>query len=189
MISFSSGSARPPACCMPRINSAGKSPIRRDSASSSSFQDIWCLPNLKRHADSGDRFRMTVLREPLEQLVSHIAWIRFQTESEQSRAFRSLPDNVKRLAERLVALFAGQRRSARELSWHRWSLPIWPFSIIVRRATLLPQVKGSVAPGMLRRARRDLEGMDFVGLSEYMPDVFDYLSFRFGWSRPRVTCA
>ncbi len=157
----------------------GKKP---DPASFSNFEFIsghLVYPNLKRHADSGDRFRMTVLREPLEQLVSHIAWIRFQTEPEQSRAFRSLPDNVKRLAERLTRFSPGNAE-ALESFMASLESPDLAFFDNCQTRYLLPQVKGSVAPGMLRRARRDLEGMDFVGLSEYMPDVFDYLSFRFG---------
>lgn len=136
-------------------------------------------PNLKRHADGGDRFTMTVLRQPVEQLVSHIAWIRFQTESEQSRAFRSLPDNVKRLAERL-ATFSPGNAEALENFLASLEPPDLAFFDNCQTRYLLPQVKKSVAPGMLRRARRNLEAMDFVGISESMPDVFDYLSFRFG---------
>lgn len=136
-------------------------------------------PNLKRHVDAGNRFTMTVLRRPVEQLISHIAWIRFQTEAEQSRAFRSLPDSVKRLAERL-SKFPLSNPEALEHFMASLEPPDLGFFDNCQTRYLLPPVKGSVGPGMLRRARRTLEAMSFVGLSEYLPDVFDCLSYSLG---------
>jgi len=169
------------AACLPHAENQFRG-TQPDPSRFSKFEFIsghLVLPNLRRNADAGNRFTMTVLREPLEQLVSHIAWIRFQTESEQSRAFRSLPDNVKRLAERLSRFDPGNPE-ALENFMASLEPPDLGFFDNCQTRYLMPQVRESVAPGMLRRARRNLEAMDFVGVSEYMHDVFDYLSFRFG---------
>lgn len=164
--------------CLPHAENKfrGKQP---DPNRFSKFQFIsghLVYPNLKRHADDGNRFTMTVLREPVEQLISHIAWIRFQTEDAQSRAFRSLPDNVKRLAERLSRI-SPANPDALEHFLGSLKPPDLGFFDNCQTRYLLPAVKDVVGPGMLRRAKHNLQAMDFVGLSEYMPDVFDYLSY------------
>jgi len=141
-------------------------------------------PNLKRYADGGDRFKMTIIRNPIEQLISHIAWIRYQTEPEQRRAFRSLPDHVKRLAEGL-SRFDPSNADALEKFLSSLKPPDIGFFDNCQTRYLIPNFKGVISPGMLRRARRNLEAMDFVGLSEYMPDVFDCLAWIFGLTPAR----
>jgi len=169
------------AVCLPHAENKirGKQP---DPAKFKKYEFIsghLVYPNLRRHADDGERFKMTVVRKPVDQLVSHIAWIRYQTETEQSRAFRSLPDHVKRLAEKSSRFDLGNPE-ALEKFLGSLEPPALGFFDNCQTRYLLPHVKGVVAPGMLRRARRNLEAMDFVGLSEYMPDVFDCLAWIFG---------
>jgi len=146
-------------------------------------------PNLRKQVDDADRLLMTVLRNPMDQLVSHIAWMRFQTEPEQARAFSGLPDRVKAISERLTGFDPSNadalERFLSDLEAHEMG-----FFDNCQTRYLLPQVNGVVAPGLLPRAKRNLAALDFVGVCEEMQDVFDVLSYRFGLApskdQPRV---
>ena len=169
------------AACLPHAENQFRG-LQPDPASFSKFKFIsghLVYPNLKRHADGGDRFVMTVLREPLEQLISHIAWIRYQTEPAQRRAFHGLPDHVKALSEQL-AKFDPSNADALDRFLSNLEPQNMGFFDNCQTRYLVSQVNGPIAPGMLRRAKSNLAAMDFVGIQESMQDVFDWLSYTLG---------
>lgn len=135
-------------------------------------------PRLRQHFSGQDRFTMTVLRTPMEQITSHLAWMRYQTEARQKRVYGGLPDYLKQLADRMSKIDLGNPATLerflgglepRELS----------FFDNCQTRYLIPNVAGALAPGMVVRAKRNLQVLHFVGISERMQDVFDYLSWRF----------
>lgn len=135
-------------------------------------------PRLRRHFSEQDRFTMTVLRTPMEQVTSHLAWMRYQTDARQKRAFGALPDFLKQLVDRMSRVDLGNPVTLEKFLGELEPRELTFFDNCQTRY-LIPYVNGPLAPGMLARARRNLQALHFVGISERMQDVFDYLSWHF----------
>jgi hypothetical protein len=48
-----------------------------------------------------DFLRVTLVREPFQQLISHINWVRFISEDTESNFFKNHPDNIKEFSLKL----------------------------------------------------------------------------------------
>ncbi len=135
-------------------------------------------PRLHQHFSGQQRFVMTVLRSPLEQLVSHLAWVRYQTDIRQKMAFASLPEFVQQLARRLAKVNISNPRVLEKFLGELEPRELAFFDNCQTRY-MVAYVNGPLAPGVVARAKRNMQAFDFVGIAERMPDVFDFLSWRF----------
>ena len=135
-------------------------------------------PRLRRHFADQNRFVMTVLRSPMEQITSHLAWMRYQTDARQKRAYGALPDFLKQLAQRMAGIDLGNPVALEKFLGELEPRELTFFDNCQTRY-LVPYINGPAGPGMLARARRNLQALDFVGISEQMQEVFDFLSWRF----------
>ena len=135
-------------------------------------------PRLRRHFADQNRFGMTVLRNPMDQLTSHLAWVRYQTDARQKRAYEALPDFLKELAQRMTKIDLGNPVSLEKFLEELEPRELAFFDNCQTRY-LVPYMAGPAGPGMLARAKRNLQALDFVGICERMQDVFDYLSWHF----------
>lgn len=135
-------------------------------------------PRLRRHFADQQRFVMTVLRTPMAQITSHLAWVRYQTDAKQKRAYGALPEFLKQLAQRMSKIDLGNPVALEKFLEGLEPRELAFFDNCQTRY-LIPYVNGALAPGMVARAKRNLQALDFVGISERMQDVFDFLSWRF----------
>ncbi|MEX2500372.1 MAG: hypothetical protein WD397_16005 [Wenzhouxiangellaceae bacterium] len=133
-------------------------------------------PRLRQHFSGQDRFTMTVIRTPMDQVTSHLAWMRYQTEGRQKRVYGGLPDFLKQLANRMSKIDLGNPETLERFLGELEPKELSFFDNCQTRY-LVPYVNGPMAPGMVARAKRNLQALQFVGISERMQDVFDYLSW------------
>lgn len=167
--------------CLPHAeNLLAGAPIEPSNAPDHRFVSAHMIyPRLRTHFVEQARFTMTVLRRPIEQTMSHLAWVRFQTDPAQKRAFSSLPDFLKDLAQRMKSTDLGN-----PVALEKFLAGLEPRELAFfdncQTRYLVPNVKGPLAPGVVERARTNLQALDLVGIAEKMQDVFDVLSWRLG---------
>lgn len=164
--------------CFPHAeNRLQDSKLDHSKVDSSRFVSAHLIyPRLRQHFSGQDRFTVTVLRKPMEQITSHLAWVRYQTDARQKRAYGALPDFLKQLAQRMAKIDLGNPVTLEKFLGELEPRELAFFDNCQTRY-LIPHVNGPLAPGMLARAKRNLQTLDFVGISEQMQNVFDYLSW------------
>ncbi len=136
-------------------------------------------PVLRGMLDLQSRFVMTVMREPIEQLISHIAWVRYQADPAQKHAYKALPPHVQGLVDRLSANDIANPVILEQLL-EDMEHPELSFFDNCQTRYLHPPVRGPMGPGTVAHAKRNLRALDFVGVHDRMADVFAYLSFTLG---------
>ncbi len=137
------------------------------------------LPRLLEQINQPDRFVMTVLRNPLEQTVSHLAWMRYQAEKSQEAAFSKLPEYVQELVGKLAETDLSDPEGLDALLASLCPRERSFFDNCQTRY-LTRQLNDPVNESQLAQAIQGLQAFNLVGLAEYMQDLFDCLSWRLG---------
>lgn len=126
--------------------------------------------------------KITLLRSPLDQLVSHLCWVRHISEDESSRFFRNHPEHIQALSLQLKATDfsdAGQLEVClNDLNQEALNL----FDNCQTRYFLEEQVEGQVGKSELDDALDCLYLFDLVGTVEAFPAFLAKLCAQLGWT-------
>jgi hypothetical protein len=141
-------------------------------------------PALLRRLDSLDRYRLvTVVREPLFQLASHLAWIRRLAEQGEEKRLRDHPQYVQNFACKLQATDFTDPRSIRATIE----------SLTDRERALVDncQLRYFTRPagewvgsGDVEPALRAAEGFHRIGFAEDLPAFLAAVARDMGWPPP-----
>jgi hypothetical protein len=139
------------------------------------------LDTLARFIDSDRFFKVTVLRDPVRQTISHFGWVRRLADPENQKEFERSPDYIKRIVERmekldLVEFIDTMDRLEKNFFDNCQARYLLPFHGDV-------ELEDAHLPAALRQ----LESFDLVGLTERFYDSLLMLSFSMGWPPPRKT--
>ena len=137
------------------------------------------LPRLLEQLNQTDRLIMTVLRNPLEQTISHLAWMRYQAEKNRQAAFEELPPHVQQLVIDLSEINLAEPKELEQFLGALGPRVIGFFDNCQTRY-LSRQTTERVTEVQLQEAYNSLERFDIVGVAKYMQDLFDWLSWHLG---------
>jgi len=120
----------------------------------------------------------TLLREPTEQLLSHLSWVKRLGLPEYRKDFEDHPPNIQKIAKRLNAV----------------KFEDFAASMTIHERNLFDNNQTRYLCGFSRRledkhvqqALRNLEGFDVVGVNENYPAFLKALSRLMSWKPPQV---
>jgi len=144
-----------------------------------SFSGHIVLPIIKqKFLQRFPRKIITILRNPMEQLISHITYVReLAEESEQDRFMRH-SSTIQILALYLKSLdFSNPKELIKLIVWLE-EKNIWLFHDCQTR--YLGNGKGAIQPDNLDLALKNLESIEYIGISERLQEFMVLLSHREG---------
>ena len=140
--------------------------------------------------DLADFFQVTLLREPLAQFASHLAWVRSVADDEESQFFRQHPEHIRAISRSLqtVDLADPASLSGYLAAMERHELNL--FDNCQTRYFLDGEHAGRLDRAALERAVEALERLDVVGLVEeyqvFVRAVFELVGWESPGELPRV---
>ncbi len=138
------------------------------------------LDTLERFVETRGYLTITVLREPVRQLASHLSWINRLSDPANRQELLGYPEYIQRAVDRLSRLgpagfldtLQGGERDLFDNCQTRY---------------MLPQSAAEVDPDGLLDAIRRLSSIDLVGTTDRFHDFLLALSFFMGWEPPQRT--
>lgn len=135
----------------------------------------------RRYCDSGDFFVMTLLRDPVDHLRSHLNWVRILTIEERFRTFIETRDALRLVSEKLRDVDVNDADAVRGFLDENADLrPVRALFENCQVRYLLEAPKhDAVTQDDLQLARARLETFDFVGINELFEETIRRLGRRF----------
>ncbi len=135
------------------------------------------LDTLQAYMDTGPFFTVTVLRDPVSQLMSHLAWVKRLADPRHRDELEKSPEYIRQAVERIERLdlvefidtMDDRERNLFDNCQFRYFLP--------RTAT---EVGEHLVPEALAR----MATLDLVGTTERLYDFLLALAFSMGWAPP-----
>jgi hypothetical protein len=141
-------------------------------------------PAFKRRLDCADYVKATILRTPLEHLISHLAFIRHLMEPSEKQRLAGHSPSIQSFAAKLVATDFGKAESVRALV----------DNLIADELVLVDNLQvrylSSVAPGarvqraQLDEARHALNEFDIVGFTDQLERFLGDIAAWREWPQP-----
>ena len=137
-----------------------------------------------RRMDIEGFFWITLMREPLSHLVSHLCWVRRVADDESSAFFRRHPRGIRELALMLKSVDMGVPEELDHFLSRDDQRVTNLFHDCQTRYFLPPNQKGSLEQQSLVNAKKMLNKFDLVGTTENYAEFISSLCRKFGWEIP-----
>jgi len=158
---------------------------RRELAGLAAISGHITFPVLMSRLDGDDYVKATLLREPLEHVLSHLAFIRHLAHPSQQQRLLGHSPAIQAFAAKLAATDFGDRKAVKALVANL-APPELTLVDNLQVRYLSPVAAGERVNGDdLRLARRALIQFDLVGLTERLEEFLNAVSTRMGWPPPR----
>ncbi len=130
-------------------------------------------------------FWITLFREPVDHLASHLCWVRYIGEDPQSDFFRNHAAPIRELALRLQDLDFGSAEALTEFFGADHSRVICNLFDNCQTRYLLRRARpGPLDEAAFAEARKMLRRFDLVGTTEHYARFIRLLHARLGWDLP-----
>ncbi|WP_428311564.1 hypothetical protein [Hydrocarboniphaga sp.] len=143
------------------------------------------FPAFKRRLDAANYIKVTLLRTPLDHLISHLEFIRYLADPSQRQRLTGHAPTIQAFAAKLAATDFSSGEAVRGLVDQ-----LLPEELMLVD-NLQVRYLSAVAPGArvqraaLNDARHALNEFDHVGLTEMIGDFLGGIAQRMGWPPPR----
>lgn len=127
---------------------------------------------------------LTVLRKPIEQLSSHLRYVRKLAEPSEAHRLLAHTDAIKKIVAQLQETdFASPSSLKIFITW------LEDENLALFHNTQIQYLIGSrftVNKEQLAEAKEELNGIDYVGVTERLDDYMDYLSYKLNFKKNKV---
>lgn len=135
-------------------------------------------PTLMDFFDLSQFFTVTVLRDPLRQTLSHLAWVKRLGAPDQKKEYNAAPDYVRKIAHRINTLPFPEFVDT--MDRHEINF----FDNCQTRYLLPFHGEVQLDNQHLQQALANLDQIDLVGLTERFADFLELFATRMGWQPP-----
>lgn len=142
------------------------------------------IQRFERVESSEEFLKATLLRDPLNHLASHLAWVKRVGSDQTSKFFKSHSPEVQGLAADLQHVDFGDTKALKELLERDNAEQLNLFDNCQLRYFLSGQVQGRIGPEHLNEALATMSDMDLVGCMERMGDFMNDLAKLVGLAIP-----
>jgi hypothetical protein len=137
------------------------------------------LDTLQKYINLRRYFTITIFRDPTQQTLSHLAWVKRLGAPDHHKELAKLPDNIKRIVERintldLVDFFDTLTREEKNLFDNCQTRYLLPFHGDV-----------DLTESYMQAALLKLNTFDAIGLTERFDDSIVLLAYYMGWRPPQ----
>ncbi|GEM_PF-6116377 len=137
------------------------------------------IDTLRKFVDTRKYFKITVLRNPIRQTLSHLAWVKKLGDPKNQSEFERLPDYLKKIVERINSLDFVEFVDTMTPAEHNL------FDNCQTRYLLPFHGEVDLVEAHLHRAIVNLSSFDLIGLTEQYEQTLLLLAFFMGWEPPQ----